>query len=91
MQGREYFETLRTDLGHKRALLHSGLADIGFTPLDSAGTYFLTQDFSAFANGRDDREFCRYLTTEIGVAAVPVSAFYAPHMQRQMLTQSQKI
>lgn len=77
-QGREYFETLRSDLGHKRDMLQTGLADIGFKPLDSAGTYFVTADFSAFADGRDDSEFCHFLTTEIGVAAVPVSAFYAP-------------
>jgi N-succinyldiaminopimelate aminotransferase len=39
------------------------------------GTYFIMVDIGSLGF-RDDVEFCRYLTTEIGVAAIPPSAFY---------------
>ena len=40
------------------------------------GTYFVMADVKAWGFG-DDVAFCRYLTTEVGVAAIPPSAFYA--------------
>jgi len=47
------------------------------TPLryaPSAGTYFQLADYSGLSQ-RADVEFARWLTTEIGVAAIPVSVF----------------
>jgi methionine transaminase len=49
------------------------------TPLravPAAGTYFQLADYSA-VDDRPDAEFARWLTREIGVAAIPVSAFSA--------------
>ena len=40
------------------------------------GTYFLTTDFRPLGYNGSDAEFCKYLTVEAGVAAVPVGAFY---------------
>ena len=64
----------------KRNRLANGLAAIGFDIMPSAGTYFLPADFRALANrtgfNGDDAAFCKYITTEAGVAAVPFSAFY---------------
>jgi len=40
------------------------------------GSYFISTDIGALGF-RDDGAFCRFLTTEIGVAAIPTSAFYA--------------
>ena len=45
-----------------------------FTP--SKGTYFQCVDYSAISN-LPDTEFVSYLTKEKGVAAIPLSAFYA--------------
>jgi methionine transaminase len=45
-------------------------------PLACEGTYFQLFDYSAVSDGTDT-DFCRYLTTDIGVAAIPVSAFYS--------------
>jgi len=43
------------------------------------GTYFQCVDYSAISD-LPEAEFSKWLTTEIGVAAIPVSAFYhAPH------------
>jgi aspartate/methionine/tyrosine aminotransferase len=70
-----YFEALRADLGRSRDRFTAGLLDLGFKVVPAAGTYFVNIDITAF--GEDDETFCRRLVTENGVAAIPVSAFYA--------------
>ena len=60
----------------KRDSFGGALADIGFEILDCQGTYFVTADFRPLGFNGDDVEFCRYITTEARVTAVPVSAFY---------------
>jgi len=71
-----YFKGLARDMQARRDRLAAGLKDIGFGVIDSAGTYFLTTDFAPLGFDGDDAEFCRHITTEAGVTAVPVSAFY---------------
>ena len=72
----DYFEALASSQQAKRDRLGAGLKAAGFDVLESQGTYFLTVDIrSAGFNGTDE-EFCRHITVEAGVAAVPVSAFY---------------
>jgi len=41
------------------------------------GTYFQLFDYSAISD-EPDLDFCKRLTTEFGVAAIPVSSFYSP-------------
>jgi len=72
----DYFEGMRADFQRSRDRFASGLLDLGFTVLPSAGTYFLNVDIAPLGE-RDDADFCRRLVTESGVAAIPVSAFYA--------------
>ncbi|MFZ1397952.1 MAG: methionine aminotransferase [Candidatus Promineifilaceae bacterium] len=59
----------------KRNFLLDALRSAGLRPIPPGGTYFIMVDIShlGFAN---DVAFCRYLTTEVGVAAIPPSAFY---------------
>jgi len=71
-----YFRGLGADMQAKRDRLAQGLADIGFGVMDSQGTYFLTTDFRPLGFNGNDEDFCRHITTEAGVAAVPFSAFY---------------
>ncbi len=59
----------------KRDLFRDGLAKTKFRILPSEGSYFQCVDISAVSDLAED-EFCRWLTTEIGVAAIPLSAFY---------------
>jgi len=75
-KGDDYFKNLAVDLQAKRDRLSKGLAGIGFDVLESAGTYFLTVDFRPLGFNGNDEEFCRHMTTEAGVTAVPVSAFF---------------
>lgn len=71
-----YFSTLAEGLEKKRDLLANGLRKLGFGVLETEGTYFISADFKAFGFKGNDVDFCRYLTTEAGVTAIPVSAFY---------------
>jgi len=60
----------------RRDRLSAGLATIGFAPLATAGSYFLSADIRPLGFNGDDAAFCRHLTEAAGVAAIPVSAFY---------------
>ncbi|HRO58240.1 MAG TPA: pyridoxal phosphate-dependent aminotransferase [Burkholderiaceae bacterium] len=59
----------------KRDLFREGLAGTRFRLLPSEGTFFQLVDYSAISN-LSEAEFSKWLTTEIGVAAIPLSAFY---------------
>uniref|UniRef100_A0A9E7ZSR8 aspartate transaminase n=1 Tax=Bosea sp. NBC_00436 TaxID=2969620 RepID=A0A9E7ZSR8_9HYPH len=71
-----YYEGMRADFQRSRDRFSVGLRDLGFAVLPSAGTYFLNVDIAPLGES-DDVDFCRRLVTENGVAAIPVSAFYA--------------
>ena len=71
-----YFAALASDLQARRDQLASGLAEIGFDVLPTAGSYFITADFTPLRFNGDDVEFCRHITEHAGVTAIPVSAFY---------------
>jgi len=71
-----YYRSLAGDLEAKRDRFARGLAEIGFGVAPCAGTYFLTVDASSLGLNGTDVEVCERLTTEAGVTAVPVSAFY---------------
>jgi len=73
--GDDYYRTLTADLERRRDFLDAGLRRVGFDVLPCHGSYFLTADIRPLGFS-DDAEFCRMLTIEAGVAAVPVSAFY---------------
>jgi methionine aminotransferase len=59
----------------KRDLFRDGLAGTRFKLLPSEGSYFQVVDYSAISS-LPEGEFCQWLTTELGVAAIPLSAFY---------------
>ena len=60
---------------HKRDLFRAGLVGSKFRLLPSEGSFFQVVDYSAISS-LPEADFCRWLTTEIGVAAIPLSAFY---------------
>ncbi len=59
----------------KRDRFRDGLARTRFRLLDCEGTFFQLVDYSAISE-RNEIDFAKWLTTEIGVAAIPLSAFY---------------
>jgi len=60
---------------HKRDLFREGLKRTKFRLLPCEGTYFQSVDISDVSD-LGETEFCKWLTSEIGVAAIPLSAFY---------------
>ena len=63
----------------KRDLFREGLAGTRFTLLPGQGTYFQCVGIGDLAVPERDLpegDFCQWLTREIGVAAIPLSAFY---------------
>lgn len=71
-----YYQQLRHEYAERRELLRGLLAAAGLSTLPVQGSYFISADIAALGY-TDDRAFCRFLTTEIGVAAIPTSAFYS--------------
>jgi methionine aminotransferase len=59
----------------KRDLFRAGVSQTRLKLLPCEGTYFQSVDISAVSN-LSEADFCKWLTTEIGVAAIPTSAFY---------------
>ncbi len=59
----------------KRDLFRTGLAKTRLKLLPSEGTYFQSVEYGAVSSLKE-ADFCQWLTREIGVAAIPVSAFY---------------
>jgi aspartate/methionine/tyrosine aminotransferase len=72
-----YFRGLALAFQSQRDLLSAGLAALGLEVLPSLGSYFLTVDTRAVGFAGGDAAFCRFITRDQGVAAIPLSAFYA--------------
>lgn len=71
-----YFEDLRLSMQQKRDRLSSGLSEAGFSVLPVEGTYFLTADIRQTGFTGTDVDFCQHITQDVGVTALPMSAFY---------------
>ncbi len=70
------YRTLPAFYQAKRDLFRAGLAGTRLRLLPSEGSYFQCVDYSAVSE-LGEEAFCRWLTTQVGVAAIPLSAFYA--------------
>ena len=70
-----YYRHLTETLAHKRDRFGAGLAALGYGVVPCAGTYFIVADISNHTQ-LGDAEYCKQLTIEAGVTAVPLSAFY---------------
>jgi len=73
----EYFDGMRTAFQSARDGLAARLAAIGYAALPAEGTYFVNVDLAASGISERDANFCARAVREAGVAAIPVSAFYA--------------
>jgi N-succinyldiaminopimelate aminotransferase len=79
-----YFESMRRDFARSRDRFAAGLETLGFQVIPSQGTYFLNIDIAPLGE-TDDVAFCRRLVMDHGVAAIPVSAFYAQGAVRNVV------
>ncbi len=67
----------------KRDLFRAGLARTRLRALPSRGSYFQCVDYSAVSD-LPEEDFCRWLTIDKGVAAIPLSAFYADAFEQRI-------
>ena len=79
-----YYDELRAAYARRRTALREALEGAGLPCLPIRGSYFLLADISA-CGFPDDAAFCRHLVTEVGVAAIPPSAFYAARERAPLL------
>lgn len=82
----DYYQQLLALYRTRRDMLVEMLCAADLAVVPPAGTYFVMADIRTWGFSTDV-EFCRFLTTEVGVAAIPPSAFYvepatAPLMAR---------
>ncbi|MBE7470756.1 MAG: aminotransferase [Anaerolineae bacterium] len=76
---KNYYHHLAADYQAKRDYLAAALAEVGLEVSLPAGAYFIMAGIKSLGFD-DDFAFCKYLAAEVGVAAIPPSAFYsAPH------------
>jgi methionine aminotransferase len=67
----------------KRDRFRAGLAATRLRLLPCDGSYFQLVDYSAVSE-LNELDFCRWLTTEIGVAAIPLSVFYEGGFEQRL-------
>ncbi|PDW01539.1 aminotransferase class I/II-fold pyridoxal phosphate-dependent enzyme [Candidatus Viridilinea mediisalina] len=70
-----YYAQFRAEYAERYMLLKGILQDANLPPLPTEGSYFILADL-AQTNFTSDAAFCRWLISEVGVAAIPPSAFY---------------
>ncbi|SFD33296.1 methionine aminotransferase [Pseudoalteromonas denitrificans] len=71
----EHINELGAFYQKKRNLLLNALSHSRFKTFISKGTYFILLDYSDISD-LSDKDFCHWLTKEVGVAAIPLSPFY---------------
>lgn len=79
--GPEYYQHLQELYTEKRDYFLNGLEEIGLKHTVPQGAYFILIDISDFLAmdrfaGWTDLQFCEWMITEYGVAAVPGSSFF---------------
>lgn len=99
-----FYEWLAADYKRKRGLLVDALTDAGMTPLVPPGGFFIMADTSHLSVPQEyldqvtdampvhpmprDWALSRWMTQEVGVTAIPPSAFYSPdtvHLAKNLL------
>jgi methionine aminotransferase len=81
---REYYLQLGAFLQQKRDHLQSLMKATKFKPIPSYGSYFQVYSYKDISE-ENEKDFAIRLTSEYGVATIPVSAFYQQETNHQVL------
>ena len=76
LENPEEYLSLKDLFGQKRDFFLECIRDSRFVPYKCEGTYFQLVDYSRISD-EADVDFAKRLTSEFGVAAIPVSVFYS--------------
>ena len=88
-----YYEQLTADYTRKRELFLAYLDEAGLSYTEPQGAYYVMVDCTAYGV-KNDRDFCRWMAEEVGVAAVPGSSFFhepVNHLIRLHFSRSEEI
>jgi aspartate/methionine/tyrosine aminotransferase len=81
-----YYTDLIQLYARKRSQMMDILTECGFHTVNPEGAYYIMADFTGLGFHGDDFTFARFITEQIGVAAVPGSSFYHdPTLGRSMV------
>lgn len=80
----EHAEQLPRFYQAKRDLFTGAMSDSKFKFTPAAGSFFQLMDYSEISD-KDDLSMARWLTTEVGVAAIPISLFYDDPPESRMV------
>jgi aspartate/methionine/tyrosine aminotransferase len=80
----DYYETLAKEYTARLDLMYAYLDKAGLKPIRPQGTFFVMSDISGLGFA-DDIEFAKYMTSEVGIACIPPSAFYSKSNEGKML------
>lgn len=75
-KGRAYFDAVQTHNQRSRDRMTAGLTRHGFAVLPCPATWFVTVDLAASGIAMTDAQWCDWAIDTIGVAGIPVSAFF---------------
>jgi methionine aminotransferase len=84
MQNKDAYLNLSPFYQKQRDTFLSSIKNSRFKPIPCMGTYFQMVDYSAISD-QPDTQFCRQLTIENGVAAIPPSVFYHDNEDHHVL------
>lgn len=73
---RSYYDYLAESYRERRDVMQSVLEAAGFTCRPPEGAYYTLASFADLAPGMLDRDFVEHMAANVGVIAVPGSAFY---------------
>lgn len=79
-----YYESLCAGYSARRSLLLAGVRAAGFGAIEPEGAFFVVADAGPLGFA-DDRACCDHLIREVGVAAIPVSAFCEGPPERSLV------
>ena len=88
MQDPQPYLQLSAFYQRKRDLFREGLQQTQFKLLPSEGSYFQCARIDSLGvpeKNLSESDFCQWLTREIGVAAIPMSAFYADGFDQRVI------
>lgn len=69
------YDYLPSFFQEKRDQMNASFAEVSMEPIVAKGTYFQLYNYQEVSD-MNDADFAKYLTKEIGVAAIPLSPFY---------------
>jgi methionine aminotransferase len=84
MQDAKRYLALPQFYQQKRDFFREGLAKTPFRLYPCEGTFFQLVDYSAIS-AKSELDFCKWLTTDIGVAAIPMSAFHQDPVENKTI------